>query len=225
VGKTIDEIKTILRDSVSVLVDLSIQIGRVKQFFTMLTTVIDEVVMPRAGTFNKEMDKAGRRATRDGAIKVDNISKQLIYTSTLQLKAYFSLLQDIASMYNRVHRQYIIQGIELCATLSKSSANNDPRSEVQERLSKYTEESALAVSKLVEEKQQEILKGLRDRARIAAEGVQLLKNTAAQKGFAIDDGSRKAIQSGAQTVEEDTKALLEAHVSATVGAELDANAF
>jgi hypothetical protein len=96
---------------------------------------------------------------------------------------------------------------------------------MQESLSKYNEESVLAVSKLVEEKQQEILMALRDRARIAAKGVQFLENTAAQKGFAIDDGSRKAIRSGAQKVEEDAKALLEAQSSATVGAELDANAF
>lgn len=224
-GQTLDEIKTILRDSISVLVDLSIQVGRVEQFFTMLTTVIDEVVMPRAETFNKEMDKAGRRATRDGALKVDDISKQVIYTSTLQLKAYFSLLEDIASMYTRVHREYIIEGIELCATLSKGASSNKPLPEVQERLSKYTEESAKAVSKLVEEKQQEILKGLRDRARIAAEGVQLLENTAVQKGFAIDDGSKKAIESGAQTVKEDAKALLESHVSATAEAEIDANSW
>jgi hypothetical protein len=128
-------------------------------------------------------------------------------------------------MYTRVHRQYIIQGIELCATLSKSVANNDPRPEVQESLSKYTEESVLAVSKLVEEKQQEILKALRDRARIAAKGVQFLENTADQKVFAIDDGSRKAIRSGAQKVEEDAKVLSEAQGSATVGAQLDANAF
>ncbi|KAF2853718.1 hypothetical protein T440DRAFT_287057 [Plenodomus tracheiphilus IPT5] len=222
-GQTLDEIKTILRDSISVLVDLSIQVGRVEQFFTMLTTVIDEVVMPRADTFNKEMDKAGRRANRDGAIKVDDISKQVIYTSTLQLKAYFSLLQDIASMYSQIHRQYIIEGIELCATLSKGAASNNPLPEVQDRLSKYTEESARAVSKLVDEKQQEILKGLRDRARIAAEGVQLLENTATQRGFAIDNGSKKAIESGAQTVKDDAKALLEADVSATVEAEIDAN--
>ncbi|KAF2820602.1 hypothetical protein CC86DRAFT_428357 [Ophiobolus disseminans] len=86
-GKTLDEIKAILRKSICVLVNLSIQVGNIKQFFNMLSTVIDEVLMPRADSFNKEMDKVGRCATRNGSIQVDEMAKQTIYTATLQLKA------------------------------------------------------------------------------------------------------------------------------------------
>jgi hypothetical protein len=82
-GKTLDDIKSILRESICVLVDVSIQIGKIEQFFTMLSTVIDEVLMPRADNFSKEMDKVGRRATRDVSIKVDDLAKQTIYTATL----------------------------------------------------------------------------------------------------------------------------------------------
>lgn len=223
-GKTLDEIKAILRDSISVLVDLSIQVGKIEQFFTMLSTVIDEVLMPRADTFNKEMDKVGRRATRDGAIKVDDLAKQTIYTATLQIKAYFSLLQDISSMYSSIHRDYIRQGVDLCAELSKGAASNNSLPEVQERLAKYTADSAKAVQALVDAKQAEILKGLRERARKAAEGVQLLESSAKDKGIAIDSGTKQAIAAGGQTVKDEAKEVLKADHSATVN-EIDANAY
>jgi hypothetical protein len=57
----------------------------------MLTTIIDNVVLPRAQSFVKEMTKAGTRANERGLVKVDDIAKHFIYTSTPQVKAHFSL--------------------------------------------------------------------------------------------------------------------------------------
>jgi hypothetical protein len=37
------------------------------------------------------MTEAGTRANERGLVKVDDIAKQFIYTSTLQVKAHFSL--------------------------------------------------------------------------------------------------------------------------------------
>ena len=139
-----------LRDCVSVLVDLCIQIQRLEKFFTMLTTIIDSVVLSRADTFTKEMGKFGKRALEDRAIEITDVVKQTIYMSTLQLKAYFSLLADISEMYLLVDRKYILPGKELCLKLSKGSEKNS-MPELQEELSKYTSESAQAVAKLVEE--------------------------------------------------------------------------
>ena len=69
------------------LVDLSIQVGKLEQFSTMLTTVIDTIFIPRANDFTQAMGKAGKRALANRALKVDDISKQMIYTFTLQLKS------------------------------------------------------------------------------------------------------------------------------------------
>ncbi|KAF3918346.1 hypothetical protein ABW21_db0207762 [Orbilia brochopaga] len=191
-GKTLDEIKSVLRDCISVLVDLAIQVGKLEQFFIMLTTVIDNVVMPRAETFAKEMGKAGN------------------------LKAYFSLLQDISAMYSVVHRDYIIQGVDMCGKLSKGAASNDPMEKLQQDLADYSEKSAKAVATMVSAKQKEILDGLRDRAKKAAEGVQLLENTVAEKGIKIDSSTKAAIQAGADKAKEEAKAILDASPSATV---------
>ncbi|KAI1342876.1 hypothetical protein F5Y15DRAFT_371283 [Xylariaceae sp. FL0016] len=222
-GETLEEIKSVLNDCISVLVDMAIQIGKLEQFFTMLSTVIDHIVIPRAETFIREMGKAGKRALANGAVKVDDIAKQVIYTSTLQLKGYFSLLRDISSMYSQVDRQYIVGGVQLCYKLSKGAASNDPMPELQEELSKYTADSAQAVAKLVDAKQQEVLKGLRERARLALENTQLIENTVAKRGLTMDQTTKKAIEEGTKQQQADARQLLANDTSVTASENTDAS--
>ncbi|KAJ5614566.1 hypothetical protein N7528_008220 [Penicillium herquei] len=205
---TLDEIKMVLRDCINVLVDLSVQVGKLERFFTMLTTVIDHVVIPRAQTFVKEMSKAGTRANERGMVKVDDIAKQTIYTSTLQVKAYFSLLQDISGMYSQVDREYIKYGIELCTRLGMKAASNDEMSGMQEELKKYSEASAKKVAELVDNKQKEILKGLRARANQAMESTQILEDTIQARGIVISEDSRNAIKAGADVVKAEAKEMI-----------------
>lgn len=115
----------------------------------MLKNLIHELVMPKVKDFIGYMGKAGNRSRSAGRITADNISKQLIYTSTLQIKAYFSLLYDISDMYCDVDKKYIVRGMELCANLSKQAAVKGDTSQVLEDLNKYTEESTTAITKLV----------------------------------------------------------------------------
>ena len=58
-GKTLEEIKKILWDCIVVLVDLIREINKPEDFFTMLHTVIDQLVMPRAREFAGDLTKAG----------------------------------------------------------------------------------------------------------------------------------------------------------------------
>ena len=116
----------------------------------MLTTVIDNVVLPKAETFVKEMGKAGRRAERDKYVNIDDVAKQTIYTSTLQLKAYFSLLEDISTMYSQVDRQYIKGGMDLCLELSKGTSSNKSMEQWSQELATFSQDSAKAVAALVD---------------------------------------------------------------------------
>lgn len=216
---TLDEIKIVLRDCINVLVDLSVQVGKLERFFTMLTTIIDHVVLPRAQSFAKEMGKAGTRANEGGIVKVDDIAKQTIYTSTLQVKAYFSLLQDISGMYSKVDREYIAYGVDLCARLSKGAAGNESMVYLQQELQTYSESSAKKVADMVDQKQKEILKGLRARANKAMETTQLLETTVQQRGIAISDESKNAIKAGAETAKAEAKQLLSQEEPATGGTE------
>jgi len=225
-GQTLEQIKSVLRDCISVLVDLSVQIGKLEQFFIMLTTVIDNIVLVRCDSFQEEMDKGARRALANGLLKFSDQAKQTIYTSTLQIKAYFSLLQDISAMYTTVHRGYIMNGVDLCAELSKFAATHDPSEEVQKRLTDFTQKSAKEVNELVKTKQDEMLNGLRDRVRRAADTTKLLETVAANNGIKIDTSAKEAIKAGGESGKEAAQAILDAQPGATVTAteETDASA-
>lgn len=144
-----DEIKKVLKDCIAVLVDLVIQIGKIEKFFTTLTGVIDEVVLPQAQQFDRDMKKVGKYAAADKYINVDDKTKQTIYVSTLQLKAYFSLLEDIAGMYTQVDKDYIRHGLDLCDQLSAGSASKIPMATLSQQLSNYSSESARAVAEMI----------------------------------------------------------------------------
>ena len=131
------------------LVDLVIQIGKIEKFFTMLTTVIDEIVLPQARRFDRDMRKVGKYATADKFINVDDVTKQTIYVSTLQLKAYFSLLEDIAVMYMEVDKDYIRHGMDLCDQLAAGSSSKTPIAKLSQQLSDYSSDSAKAVAEMI----------------------------------------------------------------------------
>ncbi len=215
-GKTLEEIKKVLRDCILVLVDLIVEVQKLEHFFIMLHTVIEHIVMPRAATFEREMNKAALRATRSGVLRVDDIAKQTIYTSTLQLKAYFSLLQDIAQMYSIVHRDHIRGGVDLCYKLSKGTAANDPMPALQAELAAYTDNAAAKVAELVNSKQQEILRTLRERARRAEAESRMIEGEIRKYGVdGIGESAKRAIEAGAREQKAAAQVLLRNDVSLT----------
>ncbi|KAK3389849.1 hypothetical protein B0H63DRAFT_409714 [Podospora didyma] len=225
-GRTLDEIKAVLRDCISVLVDLSVQIAKIEQFFTMLSTVIDNIIMVRAADFTSELDKAGRRAAQRGLLKIDDLSKQTIYSATLQLKGYFSLLQDISSMYSQVDKPYVREGLDLCSRLSKGAAAGNATGEMQQKLQDYMSASGEAVASIVKAKQEEISAGLRDRIKKAASTTRMVEEAVASHGVPIDHGAKEAIAAGAEAAKEDAKKQIDAMGTSETQAnseEVDAN--
>ncbi|KAH6623346.1 hypothetical protein F5144DRAFT_497538 [Chaetomium tenue] len=218
-GKTLEEIKTVLQDCIQVLADLMVQISRLERFFIALTTLIDVLVMPRAKLFERDVGKIGRRGMLAGVLRVEDVDKQAIYAATLQLKAYFSLLQDIATMYTLVHRDHIVGGVELCYELSKGVSRNDGMPDQQEKLAKYTENASAKVAALVAAKQQEILKTLRARAnRARDETAQIEAEMARFKVAPVDDAAKLAIENGAREQQTVAQELLASEISVTVAA-------
>jgi hypothetical protein len=211
-GKTLEEIKKILRDCVNVLADIVKEIDKLELFFTTLDTFIQHIVMSRVGDFENELGKAGQRAVASGVLRIADLTKQAIYTYTLQLKGYFSLLNDIAQMYSEVHRGHIHKGVELCYKLSKGIAANNPMPEAQEELAQYTESAAKQVAQIVNKKKDEILNTLRARARRAEEDTRLIEEEVKKYGVAIDQSTKKAIETGAQQQQAAAQKLLESDV-------------
>ncbi|PKK46846.1 hypothetical protein CI102_7873, partial [Trichoderma harzianum] len=224
-GQNLEKIKDVLRDCISVLVDLAVQIRKLEQFFLMLANVIDHIVLPRAETFTREMTKVGRRAQRDGAINADDITKQTIYTSTLQIKGYFSVLQDVSEMYTLVHRKYINEGVDLCYQLSKGTASNDPMFTLQERLASYSDKSAREISTLASNKQAEVLRSLKDRARKALEHTQLIENEVTKRGIAVEESDKLAIKEGGEEHNTEAKSIVDNDVGLTASEQIDSSNF
>lgn len=224
-GQNLERIKDVLRECISVLVDLAIQIGKLEQFFIMLANVVDHIVLPRAETFTREMSKVGRRALRDGAINADDITKQTIYTSTLQIKGYFSVLQDISGMYTLVHQQYINQGVDLCYRLSKGTASNDPMPELQAQLADYSYKSAQEIAALASRKQAEVLDSLKDRARKALEHTQLIENEVTKRGIEVEQSAKLAIKEGSEEYNADARSIVDNNVGLTASEQIDSSSF
>lgn len=224
-GQNLEKIKDVLRECISVLVDLAAQIGKLEQFFIMLANVIDHIVLPRAETFAREMSKTGRRALRDGAINMDDITKQTIYTSTLQVKGYFSVLQDISAIYTLVHRQYINEGVDLCYRLSKGTASNDSMFELQQQLASYSNRSAGEIATLASDKQAEVLRSLKDRARKAMEHTQLIENEVTKRGIEVEQEAKLAIKEGGEEYIADAESIVNNDIGLTASEQIDSSAF
>ncbi|KAL7909519.1 hypothetical protein GGI35DRAFT_479785 [Trichoderma velutinum] len=224
-GQNLERIKDVLRDCISVLVDLAVQIRKLEQFFIMLANVIDHIVLPRAETFTRAMTKVGRGALRDGAINADDITKQTIYTSTLQIKGYFSVLQDISEMYTLVHQRYINKGVDLCYSLSKGTATNGSMSKLQESLADYSDQSAKEIAALASAKQAEVLRSLKDRARKALEHTQLIENEVAKRGIAIEESAKLAIKEGGEHYSADATRRVNNDVSLTASEQTDGSSY
>ncbi|TFB06750.1 hypothetical protein CCMA1212_000351 [Trichoderma ghanense] len=224
-GQNLAKIKEVLRECISVLVDLVIQISKLEEFFIMLANVIDNIILPRAETFKREMSKLGGRARKYGTINPDDITKQTIYTSTLQLKGYFSVLQDISGMYTHVHQQYITTGVDLCYRLSKGTASNNPMPELQHQLASYSETSAKAIIDLATQKQNEIRSSLRVRARKALEHTQVIESEVAKRGIPIEHSAKAAIKEGGEEHDADAESIVNNDVGLTASEQIDCSSY
>ncbi|PWY81721.1 hypothetical protein BO94DRAFT_601757 [Aspergillus sclerotioniger CBS 115572] len=224
-GKTLDQIKGVLRDCISVLADLSVQISRLERFFLMLSNLIDQLIMPCADRFSQAMTKAGMRL--NGKIALGNVTKQSIYLYTLQIKGYFSLLMDISGMYTRVHRDYIQEGVELCLKLSSGAADQHATSQMESELSRYTARSTKGIAQVVSDEQEKIISGLSARAQMAQQTARLIEQRVQESSVAISHTAKLAIEEGTKELKVESQAIIKEEVSVTVAAsqEIDANDF
>lgn len=145
-----ENIKTVLRNCIAVLVDLSVQIGKLEKFFTLLSGLIEDVILKKTETLAEEMGVVGDRSLKKKALSLTEVTRQTIYTGTLQTKAYFSMLFDIAYMYSEIDRDHIVPGLDMASQFSGALAKGTTPEELQEQLRKYNEGSGKAVRALIE---------------------------------------------------------------------------
>ncbi|KAH6868863.1 hypothetical protein B0T10DRAFT_467588 [Thelonectria olida] len=195
-----------------------------RTFFIMLTTVIDNSIMVRANDFTKKLDKAGRRALANGMPRVHELAKATIYTSTLQLKGYLSLLHDISAMYTIVDKPCVRNDLDLCGQLSKGATSGNASAAMQEKMQKHMDETGQVIKDLVAKKQKEILDGLKDRVKKAAETTQLVEETIQKSGVALAQDAKASIEAGTKAAKMEAKKEIDARHSETVLASENAGA-
>ena len=67
----------------TVLADLTIQIGKLEQLFTALTTVIDTIILERAKTFDASMKESQpQNSQKPKKLAIDELEKQSIHCYT-----------------------------------------------------------------------------------------------------------------------------------------------
>ncbi|KAM5521692.1 hypothetical protein FOXYSP1_15583 [Fusarium oxysporum f. sp. phaseoli] len=165
-----------------------------EKFFSLLSSLIETIILKKTDLLAEEMSVVAERSYRKKVFTMTEIASQTIYTSTLQSKAYFSMLYDITYMYVEMDRITLRQDSR-CATSSLSGK---------------------ALRSLVQKKQDEIMAGLKDRARAAIDSSKAIEAIMTRKGLAIDTSAKLAIEGGAQVAKEDAKGVLATVPSLTV---------
>jgi hypothetical protein len=148
--RTQENVKAVLSDCISVLVDLSIQVSKLEKFFSLLSSLIESIILKKTDLLAEEMSVVAERSYRKKALTMTEIATQTIYTSTLQSKAYFSMLYDITYMYIEVDRDHITPGLLMCNEFSGALHKGTPVEQLQERLRAYNEKSGKALRSLIQ---------------------------------------------------------------------------
>ncbi|KAF1945147.1 hypothetical protein EJ02DRAFT_431759 [Clathrospora elynae] len=198
-GQTLEKVKEILVDCIATLVQLKVQVNKLKSFFGALSTMVRVVVQNKVKKFDEDVSSVALDAKKKQILRLTDMDIEIIYSSTLQIKAYFELLQTIARMYCKMHVEHVSQGIELVWELSKVLKNESEVRAKRDALNSWADAASKAILKTIGEKQNEIKEGLEQRIENMAEQTQMLE----QIGVAAPDPTFvAAMKTGAATITE-----------------------
>lgn len=198
----------VLRDCIALLVDINIEVGKLELFFSALNSFIEHLIMPEAEKFKTLLNKTGKRAWAKGHLSIEDPAKQRIYITTLQTKAYFSLLYDIADMYVDVDIKHVQEGMKLCSELSKiAAAKANPQAALQ-NLNDYNERAVTGIEALVKGRQKETQEGLKQRLVTIRSSLKVIEDIAAPKGLQ-NTADPKALKDSKHAADKDAGAQLD----------------
>jgi cation transport regulator ChaB len=197
-GQTLEKVKDILIDCIATLVQLKVQISKLKSFFGALSTMVRLVVQNKVKKFDEDVSSVAVDAKKKQILRLTDMDIEIIYSSTLQIKAYFELLQTIARMYCQMHVNHVSKGMELVWDLSQVLKEPSEVAAKRDALNNWATSASQAILKTVADKQNEIKDGLEDRISNISEQTQMLEKV----GVTMDQTFVAAMQTGAATVTE-----------------------
>lgn len=107
------------------------------------------IVETKVKKFDEDVSSVAKDAVKKSMLGLNDMDIETIYSSTLQIKAYFDLLHSICSMYTKMHAEHVQPGLALVSEVSKvcqAGADIRPR---REALDKFTDGAQAAIAKLV----------------------------------------------------------------------------
>ncbi|KAI3581869.1 hypothetical protein IWW34DRAFT_616467 [Fusarium oxysporum f. sp. albedinis] len=204
-GAALERVKEILIECIAILVELKVQISKLTTFFNALSTMVKVIIETKVKNFDTDVTAIGQEASQRGLLKLNDLDIETIYISTLQIKAYFDLLQMICQMYTTVHAQYVNPGLDLLTELSKVTKTAEEIAPKRDQLNSFTDAAHKAINELVAQKQQEISDGLQSRIDAIAEQTDMLHKVGVPMPAA---GIIQAMRTGGEVIQDAVKGNL-----------------
>ncbi|KAH7484019.1 hypothetical protein FOMA001_g7375 [Fusarium oxysporum f. sp. matthiolae] len=204
-GAALERVKEILIECIAILVELKVQISKLTTFFNALSTMVKVIIETKVKNFDTDATAIGQDASQRGLLKLNDLDIETIYISTLQIKAYFDLLQMICQMYTTVHAQYVNPGLDLLTELSKVTKTAEEIAPKRDQLNSFTDAAHKAINELVAQKQQEISDGLQSRIDAIAEQTDMLHKVGVPMPAA---GIIQAMRTGGEVIQDAVKGNL-----------------
>ncbi|KAK1720156.1 hypothetical protein CaCOL14_002178 [Colletotrichum acutatum] len=201
-GAALERVKEILIECIAILVELKVQISKLTTFFNALSTMVKVIIETKVKNFDTDVTAIGQEASQRGMLKLNDLDIETIYISTLQIKAYFDLLQMICQMYTNVHAKYVNPGLDLLTELSKVTKTAEEIAPKRDQLNDFTDAANKAINELVAQKQQEISDGLQSRIDAIAEQTDILHKVGVPMPAA---GIIQAMRTGGEVIKDAVK--------------------
>jgi hypothetical protein len=176
---TLTQIQDILKESLSALTYLKAQVTRIVDFYSGITLMVKDASEHACDEFldtiNTGFEDGDDEAKTIERMELHEMQKRDVQTTALRVQSYFSVIQEVSSIYVQVSRRHILPGISMIDELGLQDGP-DPGENARKRqtLDDYAHTTRTEVQMVATVKQEEIRSGLWRRVRQFATQAKLL---------------------------------------------------
>ncbi|KAK3387844.1 hypothetical protein B0H63DRAFT_413113 [Podospora didyma] len=162
-SQALEKITSVLASNISIIVQFKTELNKIKCLFAAISLLVHKVVQPKIKSF-EDMDRIPEKGQR--LLRPTDIAIEIIYNTTLQIKALFDVLTSVARMYQQMQSMVLGQGEQLVWNLSQV-ARMDPTGgqakRSRENLGHWAERASEDIFKAVTKKESETRESLGER--------------------------------------------------------------
>lgn len=205
---TLDAIIRILRASIAALAGLKAQITHLLRFFQGIAGMVEFAARGPCRDLLATLSSPATTTTPSSSHEIAGITypafqKQLLLNTTLMIRGYFGVVHEIARLYVRVSRDYIVPGVNLVDGLGLTQEDGGAEEGAMRRrtegLEEYQRRAVCAIRKLAEEKQAALLR----RAEVRVAGMKETgDDLLAPAADGDEDGAKEGREERRKVIEE-----------------------